>query len=195
MASQKWNFLYALIITLVVFNLGIFFGLKMKTGRLRVDSTNFYEGIKQLSSFFGKNLSSGQSDFYFNELKYVSKDSFDHAGRAIMKGKKPMPGNFPTIEEIQALCPKQRSDSTYNQGETEDEYYKRITVDDLFNALIILQKNGHEQFIRYCKTRNINQDDIERIEFKNKYVITPEKLAKKIQTVYNQDKIKMLLKI
>jgi len=34
MASQKWNFLYALIITLVVFNLGIFFGYKLETSRI-----------------------------------------------------------------------------------------------------------------------------------------------------------------
>jgi len=148
--------------------------------------------MKHLSSFFGKNLSSGQSDFYYNDLKYISKDSFNHAVRAIMKGRKPNPGNFPTIEEIQALCPKQRSDSVWNGGETEDEYYKRITVDDLFSALTVLQKSGREQFLAFCKTRNISSDDIERVEFKNKYVITPEKLKKKIKTVYNPDRIEML---
>jgi len=148
--------------------------------------------MKNLSSFFGKNLSTGQSEFYYNDLKYITKDSFDHAVRAIMKGRKPNPGNFPTIEEIQALCPKQKTDSIYNQGETESEYYKRITVQDLWDALAVLQKNGHDQFLRYCKSRNINQDDIERIEFKNRYVITPEKLARKIETVYNPDRIKML---
>ena len=157
-----------------------------------MDLTNFYEGIKQLSSFFGKNLSNGQAEFYFKEVSYITKDSFDHAVRAILKGRKPNPGNFPTIEEIQALCPKQRSDSVWNHGETEEEYYRRVSVDDLFVALTVLQKSGREQFLRHCKTNNISQDDIERIEFKDKYVITPEKLAKKIKTVYNPERVKML---
>ena len=145
-----------------------------------MDSTNFYEGIKQLSEFFGKRLTPEQSDFYFYDLKYIGKSAFDHAVRAIMKGRKPMPGNFPTIEDVQALCPRQKSDFTYNQYETEQEYYKRITVDNLFTALQVLEKEGREQFIRYCNANNFSEDDIERVEWKHKYAITADKVMKKL---------------
>ncbi len=41
MKSQKWNFLYALIITLIVFNLGIFMGYMLESNRIN-KINNFY---------------------------------------------------------------------------------------------------------------------------------------------------------
>jgi len=133
-----------------------------------------------LSDFFGKKLSQAQQDFYFKDLKYISKDSFDHAVRATMRGRKPNPGNFPTIEEVQALCPKQQSDINYNSDENEMDYYKRITVNDLWEALSILQKRSHDHFLRYCQSKNISDEDIERVEWKHKYAITADKIMNKL---------------
>lgn len=157
-----------------------------------MDLTNFYEGMKQLSSFFGKNLTPDQSDFYYNDLKYVSKDQFSFACKTIQKERKPNPGNFPTIREIQALCPKELSGPQYHTDETECEYYKRITVSHLWQAYNILKNNGKEQFLRFCRANNFSDDDIERVEWKLKYSITPEKLEKKIKTVFNPERIEIL---
>jgi len=133
-----------------------------------------------LGNFFGKHLTEPQTEFYFNELKYIKKDSFDHAVRSITKGRKPNPGNFPTIEEFQALCPRQQSDINYNSNESDVDYYKRITVQDLCEALSILQKRGHDQFLRYYQSKNVSEEDIERVEWKHKYGITGGKIMNKL---------------
>ena len=102
--------------------------------------TNFYDGMTLLSDFFGKKLSQAQQDFYFKDLKYISNDSFDHAVSVTMRGRKPNPGNFPNIEDIQALCPKDNSGrAEYREGETAEQYYRRITITHLWEALNILK--------------------------------------------------------
>ena len=145
-----------------------------------MELNRFCESIRNLGNFFGKHLTEDQTELYFNELKYIQKDSFDHAIRAIMKGRKPNPGNFPTIEEFQAICPKQQCDITYNSDESEMDYYHRITITELWEAYNILDKNGHEQFLRFCRAKNISADDIERVEWKHKYGITGGKIMKKL---------------
>jgi len=145
-----------------------------------MELSHFCVSIRDLGSFFGKHLTEAQTEFYFKELNYITKDSFDHAVRATMKGRKPNAGNFPTIEDFQALCPRQKSDVNYNYNESEMEYYERITVDDLFKALDVLEKQGRDKFIAYCKIRHISADDIERVEWKLKYSITGGKILQKL---------------
>lgn len=158
-----------------------------------MNANDFYEGIAQLSDFFGKQLNEKQRDFYFSELKYASIDSFKHAVKSCLKERKPNPGNFPTITELQSLCPKDKSyNINYRSDETEDQYYQRITINYLWEAYNILKNNGHDRFLRFCESRKINNDDIERVEFKLKHTITPEKLEKKIKTVFNPERIEML---
>ena len=127
---------------------------------------NFYDGMEQLSSFFGKRLSQQQQDLYFNELKYITKDSFNHAVKSIQRGRKPNPGNFPTIDEIQAICPKQKSDFNYRIDETNEQYYQRIMVSDLWKALDILIKKGNDEFMEYGRRMHFSNDDIDRVEYK-----------------------------
>jgi len=158
-----------------------------------MDSTLFYENIKTLSDFFGKNLTEKQADFYFSELKYASIDSFKHAVKSCLKERKPNPGNFPTITELQSLCPKDKLyNINYNSNETEEQYYQRITVNDLWEAYNVLKTNGQDRFLKFCESRKINGDDIERVEWKLKYTITPEKLEKKIKTVFSPERVEML---
>ena len=127
---------------------------------------NFYDGMEQLSSFFGKRLTQQQQDLYFKELKYITKDSFDHAVKSIQRGRKPNPGNFPTIDEIQAICPKQKSDFNYRGDETDEQYYQRIMVSDLWNALNILKNQGNEKFMEHCRRMHFSDDDIDRVQCK-----------------------------
>jgi len=127
---------------------------------------NFYDGMEQLSSFFGKRLSQQQQDLYFEELKYIIKGSFDHAVKSIQRGRKPNPGNFPTIEEIQAICPKQKSDYGYRNGETEEQYSKRITIADLWKALDVLIKKGNDEFMEHGRRMHFSEDDIDRVQCK-----------------------------
>lgn len=150
--------------------------------------------MKVLSDFFGKNLTEKQTEFYFSELKHASVDSFRHATKTCLKERKPNPGNFPTITELQALCPKERSyqTSNYKQDETEEQYYKRVTVQDLWEALKVLENNGHDQFLRFCRARHISDDDIDRVECKHKFSISKEKLERKIKTVFNPERVEML---
>jgi len=122
--------------------------------------------MEQLSSFFGKRLSQQQQDLYFNELKYITKDSFNHAVKSIQRGRKPNPGNFPTIDEIQAICPKQKSDFNYRIDETNEQYYQRIMVSDLWKALDILIKKGNDEFMEYGRRMHFSNDDIDRVEYK-----------------------------
>jgi len=136
--------------------------------------------MEQMGDFFGKQLSQPQKDFYFKDLNYITKDDFEHVIRSLMRGRKPSPANFPTIEDIQAICPREKSDMDYRQTESEMDYYKRIAVTDLWQAFNILEKSGHDQFLRYCKAKNFNEDDVERVEWKHKYGITSGKILKKL---------------
>ena len=128
--------------------------------------TNFYDGMEQLSIFFGKKLTPPQHDLYFENLKYINKNSFDHAVKSIQRGRKPNPGNFPTIDEIQAICPKQKSDYGYRHDENKEQYYQRILVSDLWKALDILIKKGNDEFMEHCRAKHFSEDDIDRVQCK-----------------------------
>ena len=128
--------------------------------------TNFYDGMEQLSIFFGKKLTPPQHDLYFENLKYINKNSFDHAVKSIQRGRKPNHGNFPTIDEIQAICPKQKSDYGYRHDENEEQYYQRIMVSDLWNALNILKNQGNEKFMEFYRRMHFSEDDIDRVRCK-----------------------------
>ena len=135
-----------------------------------MNAQHFYEGMEQLSSFFGKKLMSQQHDYYFKELSYIPKDSFMFAVRSIQKGRKPNPGNFPTIEEIQGICPPKTSAHSYHEGETDEQYYNRITITHLWEALNILKNQGQDQFFKYCQRLNFSEDDIDRVQCKFKTI-------------------------
>ena len=154
---------------------------------------NFYDGMEQLSSFFGKRLSQQQQDLYFNELIYITKDSFDHAVKSIQRGRKPNPGNFPTIDEVQAICPKQKSDYGYRQDETDEQYYQRIMVSDLWNALNILKNQGNEKFMEYCQRMHFSEDDIDRVRCKFNMAFKDFKMEmKNISKIDNSKRINEL---
>jgi hypothetical protein len=122
--------------------------------------------MESLSSYFGKRLTETQQDYYFNELKFIPEPAFDHAVKTIQKTRKPTQGNFPTIEEIQGLCPIKTTGPAYNPNETLDEYYKRITIQHLWTGLRILQGQGKDSFERYCRTNHISDEDAERIKYR-----------------------------
>ena len=128
----------------------------------------FLDGMEQLSSFFGKNLMASQQDFYFKELGYISDSSFIFAVKTIQRNRKPNQSNFPTIDEIQGLCPTRTSEYSYNPDETDEQYYHRITVSYLWIALNILKDKGNEQFMRYCKSMHFSESDIDAVQCKFK---------------------------
>ena len=140
-----------------------------------MDSTNFYESMKNLSDFFGKNLNEAQANFYFKETSYITKESFKHAVNSFLRERKPNPANFPTISEIQSLCPKDNSgQSGYRQDETEEQYYRRINITHLWAALNILKNQGNEKFMEYCRRMHFSEDDIDRVQCKFKMAFKNE---------------------
>uniref|UniRef100_A0A6M3X912 Uncharacterized protein n=1 Tax=viral metagenome TaxID=1070528 RepID=A0A6M3X912_9ZZZZ len=64
--------------------------------------------------------------------------------------------------------------------ENEEQYYRRINVGHLSFALKLLDENGRDSFVRYCRSNNFSADDIERVEWKQKYSITGGKIMKKL---------------
>ena len=59
-----------------------------------------------------------------------------------------------------------------------NDYYKRITVQDLWQALRILEGQGRESMLTFCRTKHINDEDIERIEYKSRVANTKEQVEK-----------------
>lgn len=129
---------------------------------------HFYDGMKKLSDYFGKKTTDDQNEFYFDELSYISEFDFDRAIKVLIRNRKPIPRFFPTIEDIQNLCRKKTQTTEYNPEETEIQYYRRIKVDHLWVALKTLKTKGHEDFLKYSQTMNFNDEDIERVENKNR---------------------------
>ena len=147
---------------------------------------HFYNGIQTMTEYFGKNLTDRQQDYYFEDLKYASENDFDFAIKNLIRKIKPNPGNFPTIVDIQALCPQQKKASVYNNEETDAQYYRRITIDYLWTAYRILQNKGYDDFLKYCNDNNFNDSDIDSVECKHK-MIFPEKFKLKMRDA-NEEK-------
>ncbi len=139
--------------------------------------TNFYEGLQNLGSYFGKQLSQEQRLMYFRDLEYISERNFEAAVRSIVRSKKPNPGQFPTIFEIRGMCPPDDT-KHYNPDEDLNEYYQRITVKDLWQGLKILESQGAESFKSFCRTNHFRNEDIERVEYKHKVANTQEQAKK-----------------
>ena len=131
-----------------------------------MNARNFYGGMESLSDYFCKKLTQKQQDFYFNELDYIDSDSFDHAIQTLQRTKKPTPGFFPTIDEIRSLCPVKQHRFMHNGEETEMDYYKRVTIDYLWSAHNILNSQGDDAMVAYCKQHHINDEDVERVRRK-----------------------------
>jgi hypothetical protein len=131
-----------------------------------MDLTHFYESIKELSDFFGKNLTEKQAEFYFRELKYTSRELFKHAVLTIQKERKPTPANFPTISELQSMCPKDDNRPAYRHDETDEQYLRRITVSQLWEATRIYQRQGKDQAMEYMLRMKFSENDIEAVTHK-----------------------------
>lgn len=129
---------------------------------------NFYNSLENLSSYFNKELSPRQKEFYFADLKYITTENFNYTIREIIKKSKPTPYNFPTISDIKGLCPQDQPPLQWIPDESEDRYYRRIKVDHLFTALKTLTDNGVESFKSYHRSNHFTAEDVERVWFKFK---------------------------
>jgi hypothetical protein len=138
--------------------------------------------MEQLSSFFGKKLLSAQQDFYFEELAYIPGEAFFYTIKVLQKTRKPNPGSFPTIEEIQAICPPKVSVHSVNPNETEEQYHRRVTIRHLWEAVRIYERSGRENFIEHCRALRFSRDDMDRCECKTKKLF-PEKFNLELKKV------------
>lgn len=151
-----------------------------------MNAISFYEGMEQLSNFFGKKITDKQRDLYFEDLKYISDIAFDYAIKTIIRNRKPNPGQFPTITELKDMCPRPSPVQRHNPNETEEQYYHRVTVSHLWKALGVLESKGREAFLSFCNKYNFNQEDIERVENKHRmYKATPV-IQEKAKELFNQ---------
>ena len=127
----------------------------------------FYDGIEQLSNFFNKTLSSFQKDLYFESLKdWMSDNEFNFTIKSMLENNKPNKSNFPTVKDLQSYGTKPKPQ--HKHDETDEEYYGRINVNDLWTAFNILKDKGHEQFMRYCHSMHFSDSDIDSVECKFK---------------------------
>lgn len=131
-----------------------------------MNANDFYEDMAQLSDFFGKQLNEKQRDFYFRELKYTSRDLFKHAVLTMQKERKPTSANFPTISELQSMCPRDDNRPPYRHDETEEQYLRRITVSNLWEATRIYQRQGEQQAMDYMRRMHFSENDIEAVTHK-----------------------------
>lgn len=52
------------------------------------------------------------------------------------------------------------------EGETEQQYLRRINVGHLQHAYGLLKKYGRGTLLKYCREKKFSADDIERVEYK-----------------------------
>ena len=127
--------------------------------------TNFSEGVQKWSDFFGRELKQSQLNYYYDEIKHIQEKEWEFIVKDFIINKKPIPSQFPTIAEIQGMCPKP-SGQTFTKKESIDDYYRRVPVNMLFQAFHILKTNGKESFEHFCDVKNINQNDREAVKLK-----------------------------
>jgi hypothetical protein len=56
--------------------------------------------MKKAEGWFKKNLTMEQADIYFSHLDYIPDVAINDIVNGIIRNTKPMPGNFPTINDI-----------------------------------------------------------------------------------------------
>lgn len=160
-----------------------------------MDTKLFYAKLNELIDYFGFNLNPSQQKFYYEQLKYIRDYDFNYAAGEIMRTKKPSRGNFPSIDDIQAICPRGAAALRYNPDETEEEHWRRVTVKHLMEATNIFIKQGEESMMAYARVHHFNQDDIEAVTHKatGKYSLKdlPE-VGKEIPKVNHKERLNEL---
>ena len=127
--------------------------------------TEFTMQFQNLSDYFCKKITDGQATQYYNSLKYIPARDFKFAVESIIENGKPMQSNFPTIGDVKSYCPFKRSVFDYNPPESEQDYYARVEVGHLLEALEVL-KRSEEAFLKFCNDRYFSNNDISRVKVK-----------------------------
>lgn len=66
-----------------------------------IRSDLFEKNMGKLSSFFGKKITKDQALLYYEELKNIPREAFEVIVNGLIRTKKPIPSNFPSINDLQ----------------------------------------------------------------------------------------------
>jgi hypothetical protein len=81
----------------------------VKTGKRKKEMNNliFHEGIRKLKEHFGgRELNEDQIKNYRDGLKYIPNEAFQKIIKIWILAKKPIPSNFPSIQELRDEFPR-----------------------------------------------------------------------------------------
>ena len=68
-----------------------------------ISGPDFARNLKLIESYFGRDLSESQSMVYYDELKDYQIDAFERSVHEICRLRKPMPGQFPTPQDLSTM--------------------------------------------------------------------------------------------
>ena len=142
-----------------------------------MDLRNFEKNMKRMCQRFNRKVDSDLFDIFYDRLSHIPEKAFDTITDAIIDDMK----FFPTPMEIKNRYFQWRKDNPqaakveYYPDETDEEYFRRITVSHLWQGLHILKNKGEDPFMDYCNSNyirgsktntDIDPDDVDGIRCK-----------------------------
>jgi hypothetical protein len=122
--------------------------------------------MERLVHWFKAQIRHQHSEQIYQKIKTWPIEALRGAADYLIENKKPMPGNFPTINELRAAMTQWLSDHPeFRNHQIEYDKYEdhRFPVRHLEKALNILTRRGQEPFTQYCNAVNMPIKDRERV--------------------------------
>lgn len=147
-----------------------------------MDKTSFSNLVVNLYRYFryDKRPSTEQINMWQEDLEYIPNSASNEILR-LLKENDSVPRNLPkAIKGAYARCKKDPSARRYDKYDDPD-----YPVMFLWTAFGIIEKKGHEEFIRYCRSVKMPAMDIKRVESKYKCAFNVEDLYNVVGTHTN----------
>ena len=142
-----------------------------------MDKASFSNLIFKVYNYFRlqKLPSTDQVELWYNEVKYIPETAIDEIFSRLAH-EDSLPRNLPkVIKGVYAGLPKAKRKKFYDKYD-DPEY----PVENLHTAFEILERDGKEAFIAYCRAVKMPLQDIERVRNKFQYCFDAADLTREI---------------
>jgi len=68
-----------------------------------ISGPDFARNLQMIEAYFGRDLTESQSAVYYKELRDFQLDAFERSVQEICRLRKPMPGQFPTPQDLSTM--------------------------------------------------------------------------------------------
>jgi hypothetical protein len=100
------------------------------------------------------------------QLSHYSLEHVERVATGIIRGRKPTPGNCPSMDELLDLCGDAHKSATAGNTKYDREEDYRYPIDGLLKGFEILQEDGDDDFKRYADKTGMPENDRRRVRYR-----------------------------